>query len=393
MFEAFAEAEADKILALMAAYRADPRANKLDLGVGVYKNETGATPIMTAVKQAENWQVTNQTSKSYVGIPGDMGFNRAITALALGDDHDQSRIRTMQTPGGSGALRMLGDLLALGKPGATIWVSDPTWANHIPTFTAAGLTVKTYPYFDAATGSVRFDAMCEAFAAMPEGDIVLLHGCCHNPTGANLTAEEWETISQLVLQRNLLPFVDIAYQGFGDGLAADAAGLRHLASVVPEMVVALSCSKNFAVYCDRVGAAILMGRNTQEADRAASQLSLIIRKCYSMPPNHGAALIHHILTEPSLRADWQAELDGMRNRMLDLRQGLADALRARAQSDRFDFIAHHRGMFSRLGLSPEQVVRLREDHAIYMVGDSRINIAGLSEAALPSIADAIVAGL
>ncbi|MCT4655088.1 MAG: aspartate/tyrosine/aromatic aminotransferase [Cohaesibacter sp.] len=393
MFETLAKAEGDKILALMGMYRADPRANKLDLGVGVYKNQKGETPIMSALAKAEQWQVANQASKSYVGLAGDVGFNDAITTLALGEGYDKSRVRTQQAPGGSGALRIVAEMLAGAKPGATIWVSDPTWANHIPTFTSAGLVIKHYPYFDAATGQVRFDDMCEALSAMPQGDIVLLHGCCHNPTGANLTGEQWQKVGDLLLERDLLPFIDIAYQGFGDGLEEDAAGLRHLASRVPELVVALSCSKNFAVYCDRVGAAILMGRNAEEADKAISQLALVARKSYSMPPNHGAAVIRHLLETPALKTEWQDELEAMRMRMLTLRQGLASALRQHSNSDRFDFVAQHRGMFSRLGLSPAQVDSLREEHAIYMVGDSRINVAGLPDDGLDELAAAIVATL
>ncbi len=393
MFEQMQKAEGDKILALMGLYRADERANKIDLGVGVYKDSQGQTPIMTSIGKAENWQISHQASKTYVGLAGDVGFNDAITRLALGNDYDKSRIRTQQAPGGSGALRIIAEMLAGAKEGATIWVPDPTWPNHMPIFGTAGLTIKTYPYFNAETGQVRFDDMAEALKAIPEQDIVLLHGCCHNPTGANLTIDEWKIVGEILVERNLLPFIDIAYQGFGDGLEADAAGLRHLAGVVPEMVVALSCSKNFAVYCDRVGAAILMGRNGDEADKAISQLALVARKSYSMPPNHGAAVVRTILESDELRGEWQTELESMRLRMLTLRTGLADALRQKTNSERFDFVAEHRGMFSRLGLTTAQVDQLREQHAIYMVGDSRINVAGLPDDGLDELAAAIASVL
>ncbi|MCV6546584.1 MAG: aspartate/tyrosine/aromatic aminotransferase [Cohaesibacter sp.] len=393
MFEMMKKAEGDKILALMGLYRADTRPNKVDLGVGVYKDAHGKTPIMSALGKAERWQISHQASKSYVGLAGDVGFNDAITALALGQDYDRERVRSQQAPGGSGALRIVAELLAGSKEGATIWVSDPTWPNHIPIFSTAGLTIKHYPYFDADSGQVRFEAMIEALRAIPERDIVLLHGCCHNPTGANLSLDQWKELGSVLVERSLFPFIDIAYQGFGDGLDEDAAGLRHLAQIVPEMAIALSCSKNFAVYCDRVGAAILLGRNGDEADKAISQLALVARKSYSMPPNHGASVIRHILQTDDLHSEWQAELEAMRLRMLTLRTGLAESLRQHTNSDRFDFVANHRGMFSRLGLSLEQVEQLRLDHAIYMVGDSRINVAGLPDDGLEDLAAAIASVL
>ncbi len=393
MFETLKAAPGDKILALMSAYRADPRTDKLDLGVGVYKDRTGATPVMRAVREAEKRLLAEQKTKTYLGLAGDTQFNAAMAKLVFGEAADFSRIRAAQAPGGSGALRLVAELLKRAKPGATVWVSDPTWPNHIPMMREAGLQTRDYPYFDAATGAVRFEAMREALAGAAAGDVVLLHGCCHNPTGANLDAAQWRALADLAVERGLLPFVDIAYQGFGEGLDADAEGLRILAARVPELVVAASCSKNFAVYRDRVGAAMVMGRTGAEADVALSQMLSAGRTLYSMPPDHGAAAVRLVLEDAALRADWQAELEEMRQRMFGLRVAFTEALRRQSNSDRFDFIAGHRGMFSRLGLSEAEVERLRAEHGVYMVADSRINVAGLPEAGLDRLAKAIVSVL
>jgi aromatic-amino-acid transaminase len=290
-------------------------------------------------------------------------------------------------------LRILFELLRRARPKTTVWVSDPTWPNHIPMIEASGLKSASYPYFDGATGTVRFDAMMAALAQAPADDVVLLHGCCHNPTGANLTLDQWREVGKLIVDKNLFPFVDIAYQGFGEGLEADAAGVRALASVVPSMAVAASCSKNFSVYRDRVGCSILLAPTAAEADVAYSQLCSVARVNYSMPPDHGAAAVRIILTDPVRRAAWVSEVEAIRQRMIVLREGLAAALRTHSGSNRFDFVAQHRGMFSRLGLSVEQVHRLRAEHAIYMVDDSRINIAGLPDDRLDDVARAIVAVL
>lgn len=393
MFEKLEMAPVDKIIGLIGLYRDDPREDKVDLGIGVYRDAEGRTPIITAVRKAEQMLHDQQTSKAYVGLLGDTGFNAAMTKMVFGDALDETRVRACQAPGGSGALRILAELLVIAKPGATIWMSDPTWANHIPLLTSAGLTAARYPYFDAATGTVRFDEMMDTLGKAPAGDIVLLHGCCHNPTGANLTPEQWTTVADLITDRGLFPFVDLAYQGFGDGLDADAAGVRTLAAKVPEMVLAVSCSKNFSVYRDRAGVAMIMGRNTSEADISLSQLGSVARRMYSMSPDHGAAIVRIVLEDPALRSSWQDELETMRARMLTLRTGLADALRRQSNSDRFDFLATHRGMFSRLGLSVEQVQRLRSDHGIYMVDDSRLNIAGLPDQRLDQVASAVVSVL
>ncbi|MBR0797071.1 aspartate/tyrosine/aromatic aminotransferase [Bradyrhizobium jicamae] len=393
MFEQLDVAPPDKILALIDLYRADTRANKVDLGVGVYRDRDGNTPVMRAVRKAEERLLNTQDTKTYLGLAGDVGFNAAMSGLVFGNSVEMSRVRVAQAPGGSGALRLIGELLHRTRPGATIWVSRPTWPNHIPTMRGAGLQVAEYAYFDAASGTVDFEAMLIDLAKAKSGDIVLLHGCCHNPTGANLTITQWQRVAGLLAERGLLPFVDIAYQGFGDGLEADAEGLRIVAAKVPEMVVASSCSKNFAVYRDRVGAAMVLARNVAQADIAISHMLAAARALYSMPPDHGAAAVRIVLDDAALRSDWRAELEDMRQRMLRLRVAFADALRRQSNSDRFDFIAEHRGMFSRLGLTEAQINRLRDEHAVYMVGDSRINVAGLPEARLDDLAKAIVSVL
>jgi aromatic-amino-acid transaminase len=393
MFETLQPAPADKILALIGLYRNDPRPGKVDLGVGVYKDIDGRTPVMRAVREAEKRLLASQDTKTYLGLAGDTGFNAAMIKLAFGEKADHSRIRAAQAPGGSGALRLVAELLQRTRAGATVWLSDPTWPNHPPVMRAAGLQVRDYPYFDAASGSVRFDEMLAALKTANSGDVVLLHGCCHNPTGANLDAAQWAKVADVLLERGLLPFVDIAYQGFGEGLDADAAGLRLLADRMPEMVVASSCSKNFAVYRDRVGAAMVMAKDGAQADVAMSQMLAAARALYSMPPDHGAAAVRMVLEDAGLKKDWETELEGMRLRMLRLRVAFAEALRRQSNSDRFDFVASHRGMFSRLGLTEAQVERLRTEHAVYMVGDSRINVAGLPEGGMDDLAKAIVSVL
>ncbi|MDR7032604.1 amino acid aminotransferase [Mesorhizobium sp. BE184] len=393
MLDHLQPAPADKILALIGLYRADPRADKVDLGVGVYKDSAGRTPVMRAVREAEKRLLETQETKTYLGLAGDTAFNSAMAALVFGPAADSSRIRAAQAPGGSGALRLAAELLNRARPGTKVWVSNPTWPNHMPIMREAGLETRDYPYFDPASGTVRFEEMMAALQKAEAGDTVLLHGCCHNPTGANLTPAQWQAVTDLVVEKGLMPFIDIAYQGFGEGLEADAVGVRSVAAKAPEMIVAASCSKNFAVYRDRVGAAILMAKDSAQADVAASQLLSVARTMYSMPPDHGAAVVRIVLEDPDLRADWENELEEMRQRMLDLRIRFAEALRRQSNSDRFDFVADHRGMFSRLGLTEAQVERLRAEHGIYMVGDSRINVAGLPENGLDELAKAIVSVL
>ncbi|HEX8047104.1 aromatic amino acid transaminase [Rhizobium sp.] len=393
MFETLTAAPPDKILSLSILYRNDERPTKMDLGVGVYKDSQGATVIMRAVRDAEKRLYESQTTKTYVGMAGDEGFNKAMLKLVFGEKADLSRMFACQTAGGSGALRTIADLLAKARPDATVWLSDPTWVNHVPILKAAGFKTATYPYFDPASGTVKADAMLEGLKQAKAGDIILLHGCCHNPTGANLTIEQWGPVVDLLIERDLFPFVDLAYQGFGDGLEEDAAAVRLLASKVPEMAIATSCSKNFSVYRDRLGAVILMGKNAESVKIAGSQALATTRVLYSMPPDHAAAAVRIILEDDALRADWKSELEAMRLRMLNLRKGFAEALRRQSNSSRFDFIADHRGMFSRLGLTEAQVDRLRDEFGIYMVSDSRFNVAGLREDRLDDLARAVVAVL
>jgi aromatic-amino-acid transaminase len=393
MFETLTLPPPDKILSLSVLYRNDPRPEKMDLGVGVYRDKAGDTVIMRAVREAERRLYESQKTKTYVGMAGDEAFNKAMLNLVFGEGTDFSRMFACQTAGGSGALRTIADLLRKAKPDATVWLSEPTWANHLPIMTAAGFKTATYPYFDAASGKVKFDEMLGGLKAAKTGDIVLLHGCCHNPTGANLTPEQWGPVADLLIERNLFPFVDLAYQGFGDGLEEDAYAARLLAGKVPEMAIATSCSKNFSVYRDRVGAVILMGKDADGVKIAGGQALAMTRVLYSMPPDHAAAAVRIVLEDDALRTDWKNELEHMRLRMLNLRKGFADALRQQTNSDRFDFIADHRGMFSRLGITEEQVNRLRDEFGIYMMGDSRFNVAGLKEDRLGELAKAIASVL
>jgi aspartate aminotransferase len=391
MFETLKPQPVDKIIELIGLFAADPRTDKVDLGVGVYRDREGRTPVMRAVKRAEERLWREQTTKSYVGLLGDPDFVGAMRDLILGDAVPAARVAGAQTPGGTGAVRQLLEFVRLARPEATIWYSDPTWPNHPAIIAHVGLQARTYRYFDNATRGVDPIGLREDLAQTAPGDVVLLHGCCHNPTGANLSMQDWRDLTEILDGRGAVPMIDLAYQGFGDGIAEDVAGLQLMASQLPEMMIAASCSKNFGLYRDRVGAALVLCADEANAGIVRGALAALNRMNYSFPPDHGAKLVEMILRDPALRAAWEAELAEMRERMLGLRHGLADALRREANSDRFDFLAEHRGMFSRLGASPEQVAALRREHGIYMVGDSRINVAGLPEGALDRIARALVA--
>ncbi len=391
MFETLKPTPPDKIIALMELYKADPRTDKIDLGVGVYKDAKGRTPVMRAVKAAERQLVEAQDTKAYVGILGDLGFVQAMADLALGASVPADRLAGAQTPGGTGAIRQLSELIRRAAPTATVWMSDPTWPNHPAILGYLGIPTRTYRYFDAATCGVDFEGMMADLAGMKAGDILLLHGCCHNPTGANLDLEQWKAVTDFVVAQGVVPFVDLAYQGFGDGLEEDVVGLRHLAAAVPEMLLAVSCSKNFGLYRDRVGAAFVLSATPAENVVTKSNLGSLNRLNFSFPPDHGAKVVAMILADPALKADWMAELEAMRTGMLTLRSGLAEALRKATNSDRFDFVAEHRGMFSRLGLDGGQVESLRNDAGVYMIGDSRINIAGLPGDKLELLARSIAA--
>ena len=390
MFETLKEQPADKILMLMQAYKEDPREQKVDLGVGVYKDPQGRTPIMRAIKAAEKqlWEV--EETKAYTGLAGDPAYGDAMVNLVLGDAVPRTNVAAAATPGGTGAVRQGFDLARMANPGTRVFHSDPTWPNHLSILGHMGIEKVPYRYFDDETRGVDFDGMMEDIGKAGKGDVVLLHGCCHNPTGANLNPSQWKAVIDLLLETGATPMIDIAYQGFGDGLDADAEGLRMVASSVPECLIAASCSKNFGIYRERTG--ILMAVCNDPAKQKLNQqtLNYLNRQNFSFPPDHGARLVTMVLNDPELRGDWAAELEDVRLTMLGLREQLAAELQRLTGSDRFGFLAQHRGMFSRLGATPEQVEAMRESHGIYMVGDSRFNVAGLNKDTVPVLAEAIV---
>ena len=390
MFETLKPQPADKILALMQMYRDDPRADKIDLGVGVYKNAEGVTPVMRAIKAAEHKLWEEQTSKAYVGLAGDPAYSDAMIKLILGDAVARANVAAAATPGGTGAVRQAFELIKMANPSAKVYVSDPTWPNHVSILKYVGIETVTYRYFDPETRGVNFDGMMEDLKGASKGDVILLHGCCHNPTGANLNMAQWQEVVDLLNANGLIPMIDIAYQGFGDGLEEDAKGVRLVASSCPEVLIAASCSKNFGIYRERTG--LLMAVSNDASAQALNQgtLAFLNRQNYSFPPDHGARLVTMILNDDALRADWAKELEDTRLGMLELRQQLADELQKLSGSNRFGFIAQHRGMFSLLGTTPELVEKMRADNGIYMVGDSRLNIAGLNQTTVPILAKAIV---
>ncbi len=379
MFEHLDLLAPDPILGLMAAFRADSDPRKVDLGVGVYRDEGGETPVMQAVRAAERDVLEHQTTKTYVAPAGNAAFNEAVGRLVLGEGHaalSGGRVRVVQAPGGCGALRLGAELIRAAAPNAVVYVSSPTWANHVPLLSGSGLVLERYPYFDSATGGVAFDAMMGALDVLPPRSVVLLHASCHNPTGADLGEDQWRQVLSLIRHRGLLPFVDIAYQGLGGGLAEDAFAPRLLCAELPEALVAVSCSKNFGLYRERVGALLSLSQTGAQADAALSHLVRIARGLYSMPPDHGAAIVARILGS-GLREQWERELAAMRGRILALRAEAARALAAVCPHRDFGHIVRQRGMFSYLGIDKDAVRRLREQHHVYMTDDSRINIAGL----------------
>ncbi len=380
----------DPILSLSVAFRNDPRPQKVDLGIGVYKNSLGETPIMRAVALAQDKVVASQKTKSYVGLASCEEFNQSMMQLVLGSTLDTERTIAIQTPGASGALRMLGDLMRVAQPDTTVWITDPSYVNHKPVMEAAGLKVRYYRYFSRETKMVDTEQMLADLAQAGTKDVVLLHGCCHNPTGADIDFSAWQAITELAQKNGFIPFVDIAYQGFGDGLEQDAQGLRYMAERMEEMLITTSCSKNFGLYRERTGAAIVIGKNQQEVTNARGKMLTLARSTYTMPPDHGAALVKTVLRDEQLTAIWKQELSEMQQRLLTLRKNLCNELRNQHNTRQFDFIESHRGMFTVLGFSAEQMGRLREEFAIYGVADGRINIAGLTEKDIPYVANAII---
>ena len=380
----------DKILALMTAFKDDPREQKLDLGVGVYKDPNGNTPIMRSIKAAEKkwWEIEN--SKSYVGLVGDPAFSDAIISLVLGSNIPKNLIASAATPGGTGAVRQGFELFKIANPDVRVFVSDPTWPNHISILKYLNIPCKTYRYFDNETRGVDFDFMVADLSHAKAGDVVLLHGCCHNPTGANLNKQQWQIIIELLNKSGATPMIDLAYQGFGDGLEDDAYATRLIAESVPETVIASSCSKNFGIYRERAGLLMLISQDSSRRKINQSMLAFLNRQNYSFPPDHGSRLVSIVLNDIDLRCDWMSELEDIRNSLLNLRIQLSDELQRISGSDRFSFIASHRGMFSRLGATPSQVEKMRKEFGIYMVSDSRFNVAGLNCKTVPALAKAII---
>jgi aspartate aminotransferase len=392
MFERLERVPPDPILGLMAAFRADTDPRKVDLGVGVFRNDQGETPVLAAVRQAEQAVLSRQTTKAYVGPAGNPAFNAAMEELVFGAGHPAltgGRIRTIQATGGCGSLRVGAELILTADPGAVIHVSTPTWANHVPLLTGCGLRMEHYPYSDRATGDVNFPAMLAAIDKLPARSVVLVHASCHNPTGADLSKAQWDELLEVIRKRDLVPYIDMAYQGLGVGIDEDAYGIRLFASELPELLVAVSCSKNFGLYRERTGALHIVTQTPAAAEACLTHAVRIARKLYSMPPDHGAAIVHEVLTTPALRESWLAEVASMRERISKLRKSLVAALsRACPQRD-FSFIGRQYGMFSFLGVDVNQVRALREQHHIYMMDDSRMNVAGLREDSIDYFAHAV----
>ncbi len=393
MFETLQPVQPDAILGLITEHKNDPRDQKVDLGVGVFRTAEGETPVLDVVKAAEQRLVDTQDSKAYIGTAGDAGFNAAMQELTFGSAIDPDRTITIQAPGGSGSLRVAASLILRARPGATVWASEPTWANHFPLLGGAGLTLKSYPYYDTDKHVIKIDQMLDTLSRVPAGDLVLLHACCHNPSGLDPTEDEWRAIADVLVERELVPFIDMAYQGFAKSLAADAFAVRHLAGRVPEMIVTNSCSKNFGLYRDRVGTLSIIAADAESRATVNSQVNNVVRTIYSVPPDHGAVVVSLILNDPELKAAWRLELAAMRARLREMRVLLNDALRARAPDHDFSHLVRATGMFCFLGVSPEQVARLKKEFGVYMVDSSRINIAGITAGNVRYLADAIAAVL
>jgi len=393
LFESLQAAPADAILGLITEHKNDPRRDKVDLGVGVFRTAEGETPVLDVVKQAEQRIIDTQVSKAYIGTAGDPNFNAAMQDLMFADSVDTDRVATIQAPGGSGSLRVAAGLILRARPDAKVWVSDPTWANHIPLLGGAGLALEAYPYYDTQSHVIKIDEMIDALGKASEGDIVLLHACCHNPSGVDPSEEEWQAIADVLVERKLLPFVDMAYQGFARSLKEDAYIIRHLAGRVPEMIVSGSCSKNFGLYRDRVGSLSLLAADKASCEVVYSQLNNVVRTIYSVPPDHGAVVVSTILNDPDLKAAWRVELAGMRSRLREMRVLLNDALIEKAPNHDFSHLVRATGMFCFLGIPEDQVNRLKRDYGVYMTGSSRINTAGITAANVNYLADAIAATL
>lgn len=372
LFAALDRQPADALLGLIGLYRADPRPTKIDLGVGVYRNDAGETPVLRAIKAAERQLAASQPTKAYLGAEGDARFVDLLAPIVFGDTLAAApRLTGVQTPGGTGALRLAAELIARGSRNITVWIGTPTWPNHAPIFREAGLSVASHPFFDAASGTIDFTAMTDALQQAAPGDVVLLHGCCHNPTGAELTADQWQALTALLVERQLIPLIDLAYQGLGRGLDEDAAATRAIMAAVPEAIIAYSCDKNFGLYRDRVGALWVQAASSDGVAAIRDNILVLARSLWSMPPDHGAAAVRTILEDAARTADWKAELEEMRQRIAGLRVALGQA------DARLAPLATQGGMFAMLPLPRAAVLALRESHGIYMADSGRINIAGL----------------
>ena len=385
----------DSILGLAAIARADTNPHKIDLTVGVYMDESGITPVFDAIASAQRTLVENETTKVYMAPSGDEQFNLGMRKLVLGEDSPalrDNRVSSIQAPGGCGALRIGAEIIQAARPGARVWVSDPTWPVHIPLLGSVGLKFETYRYYDPASHGVNFDAMVEDLKQAGPDDVLLLHGCCHNPCGADLTLEQWGVIADMAEAQGFMPFIDIAYQGMGDGLEQDAAGIRLLVERVPELIIAASCSKNMGLYRERTGITLFVCRDANNAEALLSQAAVAARRVYSMPPAHGAILAGKVLSDPALTASWKQELEGMCSRINFLRAALVKELAAQCDRD-FTFIANEKGMFSFLGLTKEQALLLRSEHSVYMLDSSRINVAGINAGNVAPLAKAVASVL
>ena len=385
----------DSILGLAAIARADTNPHKIDLTVGVYMDESGITPVFDAIASAQRTLVENETTKVYMAPSGDEQFNLGMRKLVLGEDSlalRDNRVSSIQAPGGCGALRIGAEIIQAARPGARVWVSDPTWPVHIPLLGSVGLKFETYRYYDPASHGVNFDAMVEDLKQAGPDDVLLLHGCCHNPCGADLTLEQWGVIADMAQAQGFMPFIDIAYQGMGDGLEQDAAGIRLLVERVPELIIAASCSKNMGLYRERTGITLFVCRDADNAEALLSQAAVAARRVYSMPPAHGAILAGKVLSDPALTASWKQELEGMCSRINFLRAALVKELAAQCDRD-FSFIANEKGMFSFLGLTKEQALLLRSEHSVYMLDSSRINVAGINAGNVAPLAKAVASVL
>ena len=396
MFESLEQLPPDAIIGIMALFRADKDTRKVDLSVGVFMEDDGQTPVLESVRRAELELLEQQKTKTYVAIAGNAGFNAGMQELVFGSGNpilQDQRVATVQAPGGSGGLSVAGHLLHRAKPGARAHVSKPTWPNHMPLLKLSGLKIEEYPYYDYVRHQVDFDAMTAAVEKIPAGDILLLHGCCHNPCGADLSQEQWRALTEICVRRGIVPFIDFAYQGLSQGLDEDAYGARYMAEHVPELVVVGSCSKNFGVYRERVGSVSVVCEDRETRDAVASNLANVARGIYSMPPDHGAAIVDRVLHDPALRKLWVSEVAKIRDRINGLRGLLVRKLAERGVDRDFSFIEKERGMFSFLGISKEQVIRLREEFHVYMVESSRINLAGINSSNVDYVANSIAAVL